>query len=119
MFTDIYNFLASIIVGLSRLISKGSYILMAIKSMIKASFTVGIGTVLYNFVVRLIDEFFVYILQLLENTFSDSMPNLSYEFVGLGAYLFQCFRLGECLSVVMTAVVLSWLLAFIPFIGKK
>jgi hypothetical protein len=118
MLSKLYELITSLVVGLTRLIGKTTYMLMAIKAMITTALTVGLGTMLYNFVVRIINELFVYIMGILQTTFTASMPSLTYEFVGLGAYLFQSLRLGECLAIVMAAVVVSWLLAFIPFVGK-
>lgn len=118
MLTKIYEFLGSFSVGFARLLARTSYMLMAIKAMIVTAISVGIGSTLYAFVVRIINELFVYVLDIVSGSFNDAIPTLSYEFVGLGAYFFDALRLGEAFAIVMTAVIVSWLLAFIPFVGK-
>lgn len=86
--------------------------LLAIKAMLLTAFTVILTTVLYALFGSIINEVFEW-LQGYINDASSNMPALVYQFVGLGAWLYDHLRIAESLALIFSGVVISFTLRLV------
>lgn len=112
------NYLATLLATFfSKIFTKMGFMLLAIKTMVMTAITVLVPTMMYNFFLRIMTEITDWALSQISDS-SSLFIDSAYQFVGVGAYLFIHWKIGESLTVVLSAIVISWLFALIPFIGK-
>lgn len=112
----IFNFLGSITSGILKLFTQMTAILLAIKTMIFTSITVTLLTMLYNLFVYIMTSFWNWIYAEIASN-QGSMDSVTYQFTGLGAYLFQHLKIGESLALIFIGVSIRFIIKMIPFIG--
>lgn len=86
---------------------------VALKIILIGLFTLVLPLILNNFLYDIIEIF----LNFAGNTSSSaSTLNGSMSFSGFGAWLIECFKISECISVVVSALLLRQALSMIPMI---
>lgn len=113
----IFNFIGTIASGIAKIFTRMGFMLIAVKTMIMTAITVLIPTMLYNFFLRLMTELSNWAISQISDS-SNLFIDGAYQFVGVGAWLFIHWKIGESLTIVLSAIVISWLFSLIPFIGK-
>lgn len=86
---------------------------VAMKVILVGLFTLVVPVILNNFLYDILD-----IIMNFANTQSGSASDFSgtMSFTGFAAYLIETFKLSECLSVLISALILRTSLKMIPFI---
>lgn len=85
---------------------------IALKVILVALFTLVLPLILNNFLYDIIGI----VLNFAGSTVSGSTLNGSMTFTGLGAWLIECFRISEALSVIVSAMLLRVSLSMIPMV---
>ncbi len=105
-----WAWIGGLITGLLRILGVETAKTFFIRALILSALTVILPVILYNVVTRIIQEM-VNIATSYINTIS--APTWTLDFVGLGAWLLECLRLQECISMLLSAVAISFTLKMI------
>jgi hypothetical protein len=74
-----------------------------------------LGVILYNLAVDMLEEVLAWAMSIVSSSTS-GMDLGSMNVAGVAGYMVQQLRIGECLSVMVTMIILKWTLRKIPFI---
>lgn len=70
---------------------------------------------MYNFWVDICEEAFTFITTQVQNVSVPGQSVNTYEFAGLAAYLAGKLKISECISFIVSVVLLKWTVRKIPF----
>lgn len=105
----IFYFLGSLASGILSIFTRLGIITIIIKTLILTAFTVILTTVLYNVYYRIMNEILTWALNYIDSQYGE-MPELAYQFTGLGAWLYTNLQIGECISLISTGISIAWVL---------
>jgi len=82
---------------------------MVVKTVIGSAITLLLSAALYALYIKITSEVFNWVVTYVSNT-STGLPDIAFEFIGIGAYFFDHLRINDCLGLILTATSVSFLL---------
>lgn len=109
--TSLFTFLGSIV---GKFLTDGLLRFIAYKALAATLVITILPIILKNSIVWIVTELNVVITSVMQGS---SMQPTVINFIGLAAWLSDCFMLADCLSVLLSALALRFILNLIPFVG--
>lgn len=81
--------------------------------------TVVIPTIFNNLFYALMETMFGVVDNIMQNLDPGVSADTTVAFTGLASYFVQQFGIGECFSIILSAMLFRFAISFIPFVGPK
>jgi len=104
-----WAWIPSLLSGIWRLVVGVGFAQLVVKTIIGSAVTLLLSAVLYGLYIKITSEIFDWVITYVSGT-STSLPNIAFEFIGIGAYFFDTLRINDCLGLILTATSVSFLL---------